>query len=92
MKDIKARHIVPVELNAYLCKNARILKDMYRTAGQTDKADEFEKHENTFRTGIDQVLWNEEDGTYYDYDLTNQQQRKAFFVTNVAPFWAECFK
>jgi len=92
LKDIKARHIVPVELNAYLCKNARILKDMYRKAGQTDKADEFEKHEETFRTGIDQVLWNEEDGTYYDYDLTNQQQRKAFFVTNVAPFWAECFK
>ena len=45
-----------------------------------------------FREGIDRVLWNEEDGTYYDFDLQNKQQRKSFFVTNVAPFWADCFK
>lgn len=92
LKDIKARHIIPVELNAYLCKNARVLKEFYKNEEDTEKEEKYAKHEESFREGIDKVLWNEEDGTYYDFDLQNKQQRKSFFVTNVAPFWADCFK
>jgi len=91
LKDIRARHIVPVELNSYLCKNARVLKEMHTKVGDEENARVFAGHERALREGIDQMLWNEEDGTYYDYDLENKKPRNSFFVTNVAPFWADCF-
>ena len=34
-----------------------------------------------------QVLWNEEDGTWYDYDTLNGEQRRYFFPSNLAPLW-----
>lgn len=92
LDDIRARHIVPVELNSYLCRNARVLAKFYEEFGNHEKAEEFRKWEDSFKTAIDQVLWNEEQGSYFDYDLDNQKQRDFFLVTNVAPLWAECFK
>ncbi len=33
--DVKTRHIVPVELNSYLCRNARILSEFYTILGNS---------------------------------------------------------
>ena len=49
LKDIKARHIIPVELNAYLCKNARVLKEFYKNEEDTEKEEKYAKHEESFR-------------------------------------------
>ena len=49
LKDIKARHIIPVELNAYLCKNARVLKKFYKNEEDTEKEEKYAKHEESFR-------------------------------------------
>jgi alpha,alpha-trehalase len=36
------------------------------------------------------VLWNEEQGIWLDYDLTNNLQRPYFYASNIAPLWAGC--
>lgn len=43
LKDLKCRSIVPVELNAFLYWNARIISDFHMIAGNPKKAAEFEQ-------------------------------------------------
>lgn len=43
LKDIKCRSIVPVELNAFLFWNARIISDFHMITGNPKKAAEFEQ-------------------------------------------------
>lgn len=38
-----------------------------------------------------QVLWNEEQGIWLDYDYSNNIQRPYFYASNIAPLWAECW-
>lgn len=38
-----------------------------------------------------QVLWNEEEGIWLDYDQVNSAPRNYFYASNVAPLWAECW-
>ena len=37
------------------------------------------------------IFWNEEEGVWLDYDLLNDIQRNQFFVSNIAPLWANCW-
>ena len=93
-KDIQTKHILPVELNAYLCRNARIMSEMYELLGNTDKSDSFKQWGNSFQDAIQNVLWNNEKGAWFDYDTLHQRQRsdsKNFYPSNLAPLWAECY-
>jgi neutral trehalase len=46
---------------------------------------------NDLSDAIDAVLWNEEDGIWYDYDFVNGVQRKIFSPSNLVPLWTETF-
>lgn len=37
---------------------------------------------------LSQVLWNEEKGAWFDYNLINKVQRSNFYPSNLAPLWA----
>lgn len=34
-----------------------------------------------------QVLWHEEAGTWYDWDIINNKHREYFYVSNITPLW-----
>ena len=43
--DIETRHIVPVELNSYLCRSSAILRDLYRDViKDQEKANQYQEH------------------------------------------------
>ena len=92
LKDNKARHIIPVELNSYLCRNARVLSEFYKDFGEDGKSEKYSGWMDNFRTAIDEVMWNDEKGSWFDYDLINNKQREFFLASNVAPLWANCYK
>lgn len=92
LKDIKTREISPVELNSYLCKNARILSEFFTLLGNEDKAAKYKGHSEDFATAMDEVMWNNEQGAWFDYDMTHKKQRVEYFITNIAPLWANCHK
>lgn len=89
--DTKCRSIVPVELNAILFWNAKILSEFSTRLNKPSKAAEFESKAQEFYTGVQAVLWNEEAGTWLDYDMINERPRNYFVVTNLSPLWAGCF-
>eukprot|EP00095_Tigriopus_kingsejongensis_P003748 maker-scaffold911_size81771-snap-gene-0.16 protein:Tk03748 transcript:maker-scaffold911_size81771-snap-gene-0.16-mRNA-1 annotation:"hypothetical protein DAPPUDRAFT_314347" len=89
--DIATRHIVPVDLNSYLCRSSRILSDLFKRFGNDLKATEYQDHFKAFRDAIEHVLWNEEEGSWFDFDLMNMKQRKQFYPSNIGPLWANCY-
>ena len=85
---------MPVELNSYLCRNARIMTEMYQLLGNKDKAESFKEWGDSLQDAIESVLWNEEKGCWFDYDMKNGRQRSKkpnFYPSNLAPLWAECY-
>ncbi len=91
LTDIKTRHIVPVELNAYLCANSHIMADLHDQLGNTEKADEYRKTGEDLAAAVDDLLWNAAEGAWFDFDIVNDKQRIAFYPSNLAPLWAECY-
>ena len=89
--DIETRHIIPVDLNSYLCKNARILSNYYKILDQDQKSQEYAKIFDNFVESIDQVLWNSTSNAWFDYNMKTKLQNPQFYPSNIAPLWAECF-
>ena len=90
--DISTRDISPVELNSYLCRNARVMSEFHKLLGNDEEAADYQRQFEAVRTAIDEVMWNEEFGTWFDFDLKNEKQRNYFFPSNIAPLWADCFR
>lgn len=44
-----------------------------------------------FCQAVQAVLWNEEAGTWLDYDLINQKPRPYFVATNLSPLYFGCY-
>lgn len=91
LKDIKSRSIVPVELNAFLFWNARIISEFHSMSKNAKKAAEFKHLAQDLCDAIQSVLWNEEAGVWFDYDLIDQKPRPYFVPTNLSPLWVGAF-
>lgn len=91
LANLKCRSIVPVELNAILFKNAKILAEFHRSLGNALKAAEYEAKAQKIFAAVQSVLWHDDVGAWLDWDLLNGMRRNYFVPTNLAPLWANCF-
>lgn len=91
LTDIATRHIVPVDLNAYLCRSSSVLSKLYKKFGNDLKATEYQGYFQSFEDALENVMWNEEKGSWFDFDLLNKMQRTSFYPSNAAPLWADCY-
>ncbi|XP_033323924.2 trehalase [Megalopta genalis] len=85
--NISTEYIIPVDLNAILQQNARLLGQFHRILGNFRKAASYDKLAAQIQQAIDNVLWNEEKGVWLDYNLKTNQPRNTFYPTNVAPLY-----
>jgi alpha,alpha-trehalase len=56
--------------------------------GDASKATEYENIANEWRMMINEVLWDDELGAWFDYDIVQGELRKEFYATNIVPLWA----
>lgn len=75
-------HYIPVCLNVLLLKMEQDLSYIYSLIGYDDLADQW-KHRSTERhERIDHLLWDEENGLYFDYNfLTNTKSTYEYSTT-----------
>ncbi|XP_076656775.1 trehalase [Halictus rubicundus] len=85
--NISTEYIIPVDLNAILQQNARLLGRFHRTLGNLRKAASYDKLAVQLQQGIDNVLWNEAAGIWLDYNLKTNEPRNTFYPTNLAPLY-----
>ncbi|XP_030758988.1 trehalase-like [Sitophilus oryzae] len=89
LTQIETRRNIPVDLNAFLYKSFKqmhyfnvVLRQQADAKYWLDKAEEW-------RYNMEKVLYDPEDGIWYDYDLKLNKPRKYFAASNFAPLWAD---
>lgn len=91
LQNISASNIIPVDLNAILQQNARLLSSYHYALGNLAKAQHYAKIAESWQEAIDNVLWNEESGIWFDYDIKNNKVRKSFYPSNLVPLYTRSY-
>ncbi|XP_017881925.1 trehalase-like isoform X1 [Ceratina calcarata] len=89
--NISTQYIIPVDLNAILQQNARLLGEFHTLLGNNAKAQYYAKIASEFQMAIDNVLWNAEEGIWMDYDVQNEEPRRAFYPSNLTPLYTRSY-
>ncbi len=81
-----------VELNAMLYKYETDFADLITSEFNDDfegfTSEYWNAQANKRREAIDQFLWNEDEGLYFDYDIKKHKQSSFIAVTTLTPLWA----
>ncbi|XP_044766321.1 trehalase-like isoform X2 [Coccinella septempunctata] len=91
LTNIKTRSIIPVDLNAILYWNAKLLGDFNKILGDEEKAEHYYQIGKVWLEAVTAVLWHEEVGSWLDYDMINNLKRDYFYPSNIAPLWTGCY-
>ena len=79
LKDVKPRSIIPVDLNSILATNARTISMYYQDYLSDKERGLMYKHiADSLVNSIENVLWNEEEGVWFDYDLNEGHHKMQF--------------
>ncbi|XP_053125832.1 trehalase [Hemicordylus capensis] len=89
-RDTRTSAVVPVDLNAVLCRVEWLLASFYGALGNATKAAQFQAAHQRRVAALQAVLWSAEDGVWLDYNLLRRRRNRAFYPSNLAPLWTEC--
>lgn len=87
--DIRTTNIIPVDLNAIFAGVLQNIANFHTILHNAKKAMRYRELAEQWRCAIEAVLWNDESGVWFDYDITDKIHRKYFYTSNVAPLWQE---
>ena len=85
--DGSSHHYAPVCLNALLYKYERDLAWMALELGKANAAKEWEDAAVARQSAMNQYLWNESKGMYFDYDYQAGKQSTYNYVTTFYPLF-----
>lgn len=91
MRTIRTWSIVPVDLNAFMCMNARILGALSEITGDFKKVLFYQSKYEQTKQAMKELLWNETDGVWYDFDLETKRHSNIYYVSNALPLYAKCY-
>nr|CAD7392221.1 unnamed protein product [Timema cristinae] len=89
LSNIQTHNIIPVDLNAFLYRNAIILAEFFWLLGNKEQTSYYAKEAARWKEAVMEVLWDDEVGVWLDYDLKNGVSRNYFYPSNVAPLWTQ---
>nr|ABE27189.1 trehalase [Spodoptera frugiperda] len=87
LRDIHTRYVVPADLNAIFAGALQNVANFHAILMNPRKAATYGQLAQQWRDAIQAILWNEEDGMWYDYDIRDKLHRKYFYSSNVSPLW-----
>ncbi|XP_076968853.1 trehalase isoform X2 [Tamandua tetradactyla] len=91
LSSIRTSKLVPVDLNAFLCQAEELMSHFYSILGNDSQATKYRNLRAQRLAALNTVLWDEEKGAWFDYDLENGKKNQEFYPSNLAPLWAGCF-
>jgi alpha,alpha-trehalase len=89
LTTIHTRNIIPVDLNAIFAdalENMAVFRALSPPIDMTASL-RWSRLARKWRNAIDNVLWDANDGIWYDHDTTRETHRRYFYPSNVAPLW-----
>ncbi|XP_063292242.1 trehalase [Pelobates fuscus] len=91
LKGTKTSSVIPVDLNAILCRVERTLVKFYKELKMDEKASQFQTALDQRIEAVKAVLWDDDVGVWLDYNLDDKSRNKEFFPSNLFPIWATCY-
>lgn len=85
LTELQPQRIAPVDLNVAVAVGAHCTVDLARTLGHLDDATRYERAFEELTRAINEYLWDEDDGAYYNYDLCERERRRRLIVTTFDP-------
>ncbi|GAB5577138.1 LOW QUALITY PROTEIN: trehalase [Prionailurus iriomotensis] len=82
LSSIQTSKLVPVDLNAFLCQAEELMSDFYSRPGNMWEQ---------LLAAMKAILWDEENGAWFDYDLENRRKNLELYPSNLSPLWSGCF-
>ncbi|CAH2106734.1 unnamed protein product [Euphydryas editha] len=89
LSTIHTTEIIPVDLNSIFANALQNVAIFHGLLKNPRRASHWAYLATKWRNSIKEILWNKEDGIWYDWDLTNQIHRKYFYPSNLAPLWLD---
>ncbi|KAK9307424.1 hypothetical protein QLX08_002235 [Tetragonisca angustula] len=89
--NISTQYIIPVDLNAILQQNARLLSEFHTTLGNRAKSQYYLKIASQLQMAIDNVLWDDKEKVWFDYDVKTKEHRRMFYPSNLAPLYTRSY-
>ncbi|CAJ0572020.1 unnamed protein product, partial [Mesorhabditis spiculigera] len=90
MSSTRTSQLIPVELNAIMYANYRMMGELCDILSDIDGSKRCAHAADRLKQTIKQVLWNEENGCWFDFDLSTREHSRLFNDTNLFPMFAEC--
>lgn len=87
LETIRTTAILPVDLNAFLYYLERQIAELSRADGQYKQADAFDARAQSRRDAINKLLWNEEVGSFLDYDWQRRRPRESINAAASVPLY-----
>ncbi|XP_052509218.1 trehalase [Budorcas taxicolor] len=91
LSNIRTSKLVPVDLNAFLCQAEGLMSNFYSRLGNDSEAAKYRNLRAERMAALKDVLWDEDKGAWFDYDLENEKKNLEIYPSNFAPLWAGCF-
>ena len=77
-----------IDLSCYMANEARFMKRIADELGDKENSDFFGSWYNNIKADIEATLWCEEDGFYYDFDITDNCYSKVKSVASFLPVFS----
>jgi alpha,alpha-trehalase len=84
----RTHHYAPVCLNSLLYKSETDLAKMAELLGKKDDAAKWQGLAQQRKQRINQYLWDQERGRFFDYDFDKQQRSTYDYASTFYPLWA----
>ncbi len=94
--SIDILHYLPVCLNSLLCQMEQDMAEIYRLVGNNGedvpksnvaKIEQWQKRAETRSQAVNDYLWDDAHGLYFDYHFPTGQRRHYEFATTFYPLW-----
>jgi alpha,alpha-trehalase len=86
--NVDVIHYAPVCLNTLLYVMEADTGEIMETLGDMAAADKWRSRAAARRDLINTLMWDEQEGLYYDYNFRTRQRRRYDFATTFFPLWA----
>ncbi|XP_072678371.1 trehalase isoform X3 [Canis lupus baileyi] len=91
LSSTRTSKFVPVDLNAFLCQAEELMSNFYSSLGNSIQATKYRNLWQQRLAAMKAILWDEEKGAWFDYDLENRKKNLEFYPSNLTPLWSGCF-
>lgn len=91
LRTVYTSLVLPVDLNAFMFRMEENLRDFHIALGNRHRARFFDAAATRRAHAIEDVLWNEKEKCWKDYDLERHSHRMIRAASDYSPLWAKAF-